>query len=77
MLVETDGKKKMTGIPTETQALTVDPNLCTACGACVAVCAFDAIFLHARGIEIIDDECTLCGICVIICPTVALNNNEY
>ena len=63
-------------IDTETSPLTVDNSLCVECGACVAVCAFDAIFLRAWGIQIIDEECTLCGICVQVCPTCALIQHE-
>ena len=56
--------------------LVLDEILCLDCAACVPVCAFDAIFLHAGGIEIIDDECTLCGICIQVCPTGALSSDE-
>ena len=61
---------------TQTTPLEVDNSLCAECGACVAVCAFDAIFLRAWGIEILDDECTLCELCVQVCPTTALIENE-
>ena len=60
----------------EVKPLDVDRAQCVECGACVAVCAFDAIFLRAKGIEIRDDECTLCGVCVQACPTGALIRHE-
>jgi NAD-dependent dihydropyrimidine dehydrogenase PreA subunit len=61
---------------TGNHSLNIDEKCCLACGACVPVCAFDAIFLRGWGIEILDDECTLCNICVQVCPTGALSTNE-
>jgi len=57
-------------------SLGVDLTLCLECGACVPVCAFDAIFLRTGGIEIDEDKCTRCGVCIIVCPTGALTDHE-
>jgi len=61
---------------TQTRSLDIDNSRCVECGACVAVCSFDSIFLHSWGIEILQEICTLCGLCVQVCPTRALISNE-
>jgi ferredoxin len=53
--------------------LQVDQAACGECGLCVAVCAYDAIFLRPNHLEIHNDECVLCDICVEACPTDALS----
>ena len=51
----------------------VDHNLCFFCGACVAVCPPDAIFLETAFLKIDDQTCTLCERCVNMCPVHALS----
>ncbi len=50
----------------------VDRNLCHFCGACVAVCPPDAIFLVDTWLEI-KANCTGCERCVTVCPVRALS----
>jgi ferredoxin len=54
----------------------VDHNLCFFCGACVAVCPPDAIFLETAFLHINDQTCTLCERCVNMCPVHALSMVE-
>ena len=53
--------------------LQVDQSACGDCGLCVAVCAYDAIFLRRSHLEIRRDECVLCDVCVEACPADALS----
>jgi heterodisulfide reductase subunit A2 len=51
----------------------VDPNLCTACLACVRVCPFGAPFINKEGVsEIVPAKCQGCGICPSECPARAI-----
>jgi ferredoxin len=52
--------------------VTVDQDVCHHCGACVAVCPPDAIFLDAMFLRINQDTCTACERCVKMCPVHAL-----
>ncbi len=52
--------------------LICDTKKCDFCGACVAVCPFNAINLYENHFEVLESKCTECGICVKICPTKAL-----
>lgn len=45
--------------------------LCSACGACQAVCQMDAIRVEAVA-QIDLDRCIGCGLCVVDCPTQAM-----
>jgi heterodisulfide reductase subunit A2 len=51
----------------------VDPDLCTACIACVRVCPFGAPFMNKDGVsEIVPAKCRGCGICASECPAKAI-----
>jgi electron transfer flavoprotein alpha subunit len=52
-------------------SLTIDKDLCTACGSCEEVCPFGAIEI-IDDLAVVNDQCTLCGACVISCPTEAI-----
>ncbi len=52
--------------------LAVNRYKCGYCGACVAVCKFDANELIETYLEIYEDRCTLCMACVKTCPMNAL-----
>ncbi len=53
------------------KTVAVDYDLCHCCGACVAVCPADALFLHDTWLEV-KDACTGCERCAKICPMRAL-----
>jgi ferredoxin len=52
--------------------LDIDHNLCHSCGACVAVCPPDCLFLAGLALTVDQDACTACNRCVAICPVQAL-----
>ncbi len=45
---------------------------CAYCGACVAVCKFNANELVETFLMIDEEKCNGCGICVKVCPMSAL-----
>ena len=52
--------------------LCVDDRLCLACGACVGVCAFNALTLLNRRLIIDHNACEACRFCEKTCPVDAL-----
>jgi L-aspartate semialdehyde sulfurtransferase ferredoxin len=50
----------------------VDDRLCHFCGACVAVCTQDAMFLQNSTLIIHANRCTACERCLRVCPLRAL-----
>jgi MinD superfamily P-loop ATPase len=52
--------------------LNIDHNLCHSCGACVAVCPPDCLFLAGLTLTVDQSTCTACNRCVAICPVKAL-----
>ncbi|MBN1440500.1 MAG: 4Fe-4S binding protein [Anaerolineales bacterium] len=50
----------------------VDYGLCCSCGACVAVCPTEALFLNDMHLEV-GEVCTGCGLCTKVCPVHALS----
>jgi len=59
-------------------SIMVNQEMCTCCGACVALCT-GRVFEHAEGrVEAVAPEaCWLCGHCVAVCPTDAINHSAY
>ncbi len=51
----------------------VDEQICLHCGACVAVCPPDAIFLESSALVIHQEICTACERCARMCPVQALH----
>jgi ferredoxin len=55
----------------------VDPDLCTAVGACEDRCHFDAMKIRENGIASADiEKCIGCGLCVSACPHEAISLKE-
>ena len=52
--------------------IVVDRDRCLYCGACVAACPPDAIYLRNGALTIDDQTCTDCERCVRMCPVGAL-----
>ena len=56
-----------------------DPEECTGCGACAAICPVEAVEISEKGVPVVDREwCIGCGVCATVCPTdaVILNIRE-
>jgi formate hydrogenlyase subunit 6/NADH:ubiquinone oxidoreductase subunit I len=54
----------------------VNYGLCHFCGACVAVCVQDAMFLRNSALVIQNGRCTACERCLKVCPLHALTLAE-
>jgi len=50
----------------------IDPELCTACGACLEACPEGAIEMVPGWRYFVGEKCTDCGKCVDVCPTSAI-----
>ena len=50
----------------------VDPELCTACGACTDFCAYGALVLVREQVLFFADLCHACGGCARVCPAGAI-----
>jgi Pyruvate/2-oxoacid:ferredoxin oxidoreductase delta subunit len=56
-----------------------DPDECTGCGECAAICPVEAVEISDKGVPVVDREwCIGCGVCATVCPTdaVVLNVRE-
>jgi MinD superfamily P-loop ATPase len=52
----------------------IDPEKCTGCGECEAVCRFNAISSNDGMYRVIPLECEGCGYCSKVCPENAIKN---
>jgi dihydroorotate dehydrogenase subfamily 1 len=50
-----------------------DETLCTVCGLCSRVCAYEARKLAGREMRLDEERCRRCGLCASVCPTGALS----
>ncbi|MBI5670568.1 MAG: 4Fe-4S dicluster domain-containing protein [Chloroflexi bacterium] len=55
-----------------TTRLVINHDRCLSCGACVAVCPPDALFLHDLHLTVNHQTCTRCDRCPAMCPVHAL-----
>lgn len=68
--------------PPASPPIIIDPQRCSGCGRCVAVCpeklyAFE-IHNHRKSAHNKDPQkCTLCGRCLRACPLEIIRNNEH
>jgi ferredoxin len=60
-------------LPKPETHLVVDSEKCHSCGACVAVCPPDSLFLHDYTLTVNQETCTSCERCVKMCPVQALS----
>ncbi|MCC7447144.1 MAG: 4Fe-4S binding protein [Anaerolineae bacterium] len=51
----------------------VNRNLCHICGACIAVCPANALFLADTWLHVREKACTGCERCAKVCPSDALS----
>jgi len=51
-----------------------DEEICTHCGACIAVCPTEALYIKRPEMEIIfnKDKCSVCELCIVTCPARAM-----
>jgi MinD superfamily P-loop ATPase len=57
----------------DTKMASIDPELCTKCGACVSACRFEAI---SEKINVDPLMCEGCGVCALICPADAVQMKD-
>ncbi len=51
----------------------IDPEGCTACGECMALCQMDALVSVNNHTEVLRSHCIGCGVCVNVCATGAIS----
>ena len=51
-----------------------DEEICNHCGACIAVCPTEALYIKRPEMEIIfdKDKCSVCELCILTCPARAM-----
>ncbi len=54
----------------------INPDKCTQCGQCMALCRFDAVKETDDGFTIAPIDCEGCGVCVDMCPEQAIDFPE-
>lgn len=56
------------------QEIFKDEEKCTHCGACIAVCPTEALYIRRPEMEVIFDKarCSICELCILTCPTRAM-----
>jgi heterodisulfide reductase subunit A len=65
-------------VKTEAVKAAVDKEICVGCGACVAVCPYNAIEWRSFGQpKVIEASCIGCGLCAAECPMGAMQLRHY
>ena len=54
----------------------VDKEICTFCGKCAKVCAYNAIAVLEKDVLVFEDLCHGCGGCSILCPRGAIKEKD-
>lgn len=60
--------------PIKTPTPQLNPEKCTACGACADFCQFNAIAVAGTSAMVFDELCHRCGGCALICPSGAIQD---
>jgi NAD-dependent dihydropyrimidine dehydrogenase PreA subunit len=56
----------------QTHRFEVVEDRCFGCGACIALCPVDVLFLQQRMVYVDEPNCTHCRLCIPSCPVFAL-----
>jgi len=54
----------------------INTNLCMNCGACIASCPIDVLYMSAQEKPVIHGPCALCQVCYYACPRVEFPIDE-
>ncbi len=74
-----DARADLKGLGLEVQGSTmsIDDDLCSRCGICIAVCKPEAILVQVDGKLAVDRvKCEGCGVCAASCPSGAIYQRE-
>ncbi|WP_342677499.1 ATP-binding protein [Methanofollis sp. UBA420] len=55
----------------------IDPAVCTGCGACASSCRFDAIACEEDRCAVDPLRCEGCGVCTLVCPAGAVHMTPF
>lgn len=56
---------------------TIDPDYCTLCGDCAAICNFNALVVIPDQVLVFNELCHSCGACVALCPQSAIRETKH
>ncbi len=55
----------------------IDPDYCTLCGECAAICNFNALVVLPDKVMVFNELCHSCGACAYLCPYAAISEKEH
>lgn len=55
----------------------IDPESCTVCGLCAAICHFNALVVLSDKVLVFKELCHSCGTCSYLCPHAVINEKEH
>ncbi len=64
---------KLGGVSQAAYLATVDPEACTACGECAAICQVAAVEVEDETAVVNQELCLGCGLCATACPSEAMS----